>query len=176
MNYANDLIDSWYTASAGTPCNFAALEGDRDLASRIGRGRLGAENARLARDPMSMVLLQLSQLMLPINDAIADADVSFYIEGDRLVLDEVLLACDTMSFSGAGEVDLDQMTVSSRFTARGRVPGVSDLLAPIAGMLYAIDLEGPLKKPEASLHPLPGLAPPTHPKPSLTRGNLDSDR
>jgi hypothetical protein len=156
-----------------------ALEGDfvesSSAPSRIGRGRVRIEDGSLAKDPISMSVLQLSQLSLPINDAIADADLRFFIEGDRLVLESVDLSCDTLRLAGDGEVDLDEMTIRSRFTAKGTVPGVSDLLAPIAGLLYAIDLDGPLADPKASMHPLPGLAPPARQPSTLDRLGLAGD-
>ena len=122
-----------------------------------------------------MSVLQLSQLMLPLNDAIADADVRFFIEGDRLVLESIDLSCDMLSLAGDGEVDLDELTIRSRFTAKGTLPGVSDLLSPIAGLLYAIDLDGPLADPKASMHPLPGLAPPARKPSTLDRLGLAGD-
>ncbi|MGA1709165.1 MAG: hypothetical protein ACO4CI_10810, partial [Phycisphaerales bacterium] len=143
--------------------------------SRIGRGRVRVEDGSLAKDPISMRVLQLSQLTLPLNDAIADADVRFFIEGDRLVLESVDLSCDTLELAGDGEVDLDELTIRSRFTAKGKVPGVSDLLAPIAGLLYAIDLDGPLADPKASMHPLPGLAAPARQPSTLNRLGLAGD-
>ncbi len=143
--------------------------------SRIGRGRVRVEDGSLAKDPISMRVLQLSQLTLPLNDAIADADVRFFIEGDRLVLESVDLSCDTLELAGDGEVDLDELTIRSRFTAKGKVPGVSDLLAPIAGLLYAIDLDGPLADPKASMHPLPGLASPVRQPTTLNRLGLAGD-
>ena len=143
---------------------------------RIGRGRIRIEDGSLAKDPISMSVLQLSQLMLPLNDAIADADVRFFIEGDRLVLESVDLSCDMLSLAGDGEVDLDAMTIRSRFAAKGTVPGVSDLLSPIAGLLYAIDLDGPLANPKASMHPLPGFAPPAKTPSTLDRLGLAGDR
>ena len=142
---------------------------------RIGRGRLRIEGGSLAKDPLSMSVLQLSQLMLPLNDAIADADVRFFIEGDRLVLESIDLSCDMLSLAGDGEVDLDELTIRSRFTAKGTLPGVSDLLSPIAGLLYAIDLDGPLADPKASMHPLPGLAPPARKPSTLDRLGLAGD-
>jgi hypothetical protein len=156
-----------------------AIEGDFDEStsapSRIGRGRVRIEDGSLAKDPISMSVLQLSQLSLPINDAIADADLRFFIEGDRLVLESMDLSCDTLRLAGDGEVDLDEMTIRSRFTAKGTVPGVSDLLAPIAGLLYAIDLDGPLADPKASMHPLPGLASPARQPSTLDRLRLAGD-
>lgn len=125
---------------------------------RIGRGRVSIEGGRLARDPLSMSLLQLSQLMLPMNDALADLDASFHIENDRLALERIDLRCDTLLLNGAGEVDLETMTIGSVLEVRGRVPGFSDLLSPIAGLLYAVELDGPIADPKSSLKLLPGLS------------------
>jgi len=125
---------------------------------RIGRGRVSIEGGRIARDPLSMSLLQLSQLMLPINDAIADLDATFHIENDRLALESIDLQCDTMTLRGDGEVNLSTLTIDSVLEVRGRVPGLSDVLSPIAGLLYAVELRGPLAEPTSNLRLLPGLS------------------
>ncbi len=140
---------------------------------RIGRGRVSIEDGRIARDPLSMSILQLSQLMLPINDAIADLDASFHIENDRLALETIELQCDTMRLSGAGEVDLSTMTIDSLLEVRGRVPGLSDVLSPIAGLLYAVELEGPIAEPRSSLRLLPGLSDRPTPAIQMTRALED---
>jgi len=64
MNYANDLIDSWYTASAGTPRNFAALEGDHDTdVCVIGGGYTGLSTAlHLRKRGYRVILLEANRL------------------------------------------------------------------------------------------------------------------
>lgn len=136
---------------------------------RIGRGRVSIEEGRIARDPISMSLLQLSQLMLPINDAIADLDAAFHIENDRLALETIELRCDTMVLAGVGEVDLASMTIDSVLEVRGRVPGLSDLMSPIAGLLYAVELGGPISDPSSTLRLLPGLSETEVPPIRMTR-------
>jgi len=136
---------------------------------RVGRGRVSIVGGRLSSDPISMSLLQLSQLTLPLNDAIADLDASFHIENDRLALESIDLECDTLLLTGDGEVDLETMTIESLLEVRGRIPGLSDLLSPIAGLLYAVELEGPIAAPESSLRLLPGLSERPSPTIRMTR-------
>lgn len=136
---------------------------------RVGRGRIRIENGALAKDPILMRLLQMSQLTLPLNDAIADADIRFHIEDDRLEFERFALACDTLRLDGAGTLDLASMELETNFTAHGTLPGVSDLLSPLAGLLYSIDMKGPLADPDISLRPLPVFSTPAPPPRSLSR-------
>ena len=64
MAYANDLIDSWYTASAGTPPHFDALKGDRKTdVCVIGGGYTGLSTAlHLRKRGYSVILLEANRL------------------------------------------------------------------------------------------------------------------
>lgn len=126
---------------------------------RVGRGSFSIVEGRLGDLPVGLRLLQLAQLSLPIHESMADAEVRFHITGDRLVFERLEFFCDTLALEGEGHLDLATMQIDTRFASRGTTPLVSDLVAPITGTLFAVELVGPVTDPEAIVRPLPGLAP-----------------
>lgn len=125
--------------------------------SRRGRGAVEIRDARMGSMPLTLGLLQLSQLMLPINDTLSRADAEFYVVGDTLTFERLDLTSDTLRLLGSGELDLPTMTLAARFSAGGPLPLVSDLVRSLSDQLYAIELKGPIMSPKAGLVPLPTL-------------------
>ncbi len=130
-----------------------------DSEDRVGRGSFSIVAGRLGNLPVGLRLLQLAQLSLPIHESMADAEVRFHISGHRLVFERLEFFCDTLSLEGEGHLDLEAMEIDARFASRGTTPLVSDLVAPITGSLFAVELVGPVTDPEAIVRPLPGLVP-----------------
>ena len=130
-----------------------------DDGNRVGRGRFLVEKGRLGRLPIGLRLLQLAELSLPLHESLADAEIQFHIAGERLVFERLEMTCDTLRLSGEGSVDLATMEIDTRLTSRGTTPIISDVMAPITGTLFAIELQGPVGDPRTTLRPLPGLAP-----------------
>lgn len=130
-----------------------------DARDRVGRGSFNIVAGRLGRLPVGLRILQLAQLSLPIHESLADAEVRFHIAGNRLVFERLDLACETLSLTGEGHLDLATMEIDTRFASRGTTPLVSDLVAPITGTLFAVELAGPVSDPRATVRPLPALAP-----------------
>lgn len=144
-----------------------ALEGIMDEpASRIGRGRLLVEDARLA-DGGSLALLQLGQLMPPIADELATAKVNLWINGGEALLENVTLESETLIMAGDGRLRLDDWQWSLRLLPKGTLPGLSDLVSMVSGTLAAIDVAGTPGEPKISLTPLPMVVPPPDIEPMM---------
>lgn len=122
---------------------------------RTGRGRVEIRDGRMAELPITMSLLQVSQLMLPLNTSLHSGDIRFHIDGDRLVFERFDLTCPTLEFLGTGEFNLRDDELSLRFRNRGTLPIWSDLFAAVSQTLWAIDVTGPLRDPRVSVAPLP---------------------
>ncbi|HMN96040.1 MAG TPA: hypothetical protein PKC43_06930 [Phycisphaerales bacterium] len=134
------------------------LDGVRgSSSSRRGRGAVEIRDARMGATPLALGLLQLSQFMLPINDALSRADATFYVVGDTLVFERLDLTCDTLRLVGAGTLDLPSMTLATRFSPGGSLPIVSDLVRSVSDQIYAIELVGPVAAPKTGIVPLPTL-------------------
>jgi hypothetical protein len=135
-----------------------------DPASRIGRGRLLVQDARLA-DGGSLALLQLGQLMPPIADELATAKANLWINGGEVLLKDVTLESDTLIMAGNGRLRLDDWQWSLRLLPRGTLPGLSDLVSMVSGTLAAVDVAGTPGEPKISLTPLPMVVPPPNIEP-----------
>jgi hypothetical protein len=128
-----------------------------DPESRRGRGRILIEDGKMTNSPLTLSIVQLSQFMLPVSDSLDFAEISFTVDGDRLVFDEFLLSSPTLQFFGAGEMSMSDWELALRLSPRGTVPILSDLIGGVTGTLYAINIGGTLGEPEASIEPLPLL-------------------
>jgi len=140
-----------------------------DDRSRRGRGAVYLDDARIADMPIMMALLQFTQLMLPLRGSLSEGIFEFYIQGDDVVFDRLLLASETLEMFGRGTLSLEDMTLAVQFDPRGRLPLFSDLMSPLSGNLWAIEISGPLEHPRASIMPLPTLQ-------SLFVGHAGGDR
>jgi hypothetical protein len=128
-----------------------------DGAARRGRGAVYLDDARIADMPIMMALLQFTQFMLPLRGSLSEGLFEFYILGDEVVFDRLLLTSETLEMFGRGTLSLEDMTLNVQFDPRGRLPLVSDLMSPLSGNLWAIEIHGPLESPRASILPLPTL-------------------
>ena len=128
--------------------------------TKFGRGRIVIQNGRMTDSPLTLSILQLSQLMLPISDSFEFGEIDFSIDADTLRLDELMLTSPTIEFTGKGEMSLDSWELAVRLFPKGTIPLVSDLISGVTGTLYAINIKGTLDEPVASVEPLPLLGDP----------------
>jgi hypothetical protein len=125
-----------------------------------GTGRIVVDDARMMEFPLGMSILQLSQLMLPLNASLEKADAEFEIVGDVLTFERFMLASSTLRLEGSGSLSLSDGDLALRFRNRGTLPIVSDLFGAVVGdQMFMIDVQGTLKAPEPRLVPIPILAP-----------------
>jgi hypothetical protein len=144
--------------ASGTMYGHLGLTGIRgDAASRRGRGQWRVIEGRFAHNPLTMPLLQLSQLMLPLDASLKYAEIDSYVEGDRMLLERVLLESDSILLQGDGVLDMADLQLDMRLQSRGRVALLSDIVGAVSDELYAIRVSGPLADPQASLVALPRI-------------------
>lgn len=127
-------------------------------ASRVGSGRVVVRDASFAGDG-ALALLQLGQLLPPIQDQLAVATTDLLIDGDQVLLDPIILDASTITVEGLGQMRLDDWEWSLRLRPRGRVPGWSDLVSAISGTMAAVDVRGTPAEPTMTVVPLPVIIP-----------------
>jgi hypothetical protein len=130
-----------------------------------------------------MRVLQLTQLMLPLNSSLQETEAHMTIKGSTADITSVRLSSGTLSLSGTGTMDIPSLAVAMRLSAKGTVPVLSDLIGGVTGAIFAIDVRGTLGEPQVSIAPLPGMtneptvtvplpeAPPTAPTPANSPAN-----
>lgn len=128
--------------------------------SKFGRGRIVIQDGKMTDSPLTLSILQLSQLMLPVSDSFEYGEIDFTIEADSLRLDDLVLTSPTIEFTGKGEMSLESWELALRLFPKGTIPIVSDLISGVTGTLYAINVKGTLDEPIASVEPLPLLGDP----------------
>jgi hypothetical protein len=135
-----------------------ALEGGFSAGTpATGIGRVQATQARMGELPLTLRMLQASQLMLPLADSLDTADIRFHLRGPDLRFERFDLTCPTLKLLGHGSLDLRTWDVAMRFRNRGTVPLISDLFGAASDQLFVIDVSGSASDPDVRLTPLPPL-------------------
>lgn len=136
----------------------STLDDDRTPATRrTGRGRILIRDASMATSPITMRLLQLSQLALPLSSDLKTGDIQFFIDGPTATFDRFELTTDGLILDGGGTMDTRDFGIDLVFRSRGRLGIVSDIVRRVSDQLYEISVTGSLKDPVASIRALPGL-------------------
>jgi hypothetical protein len=125
--------------------------------------------------PLTLSILQLSQLMLPISDSFEYGEIDFSIEADKLYVDDLILTSPSIQFTGKGEMSLNDWEIALRLFPKGTIPLFSDLISGVTGTLYAINVKGTLDAPVANLEPLPLLGDPARIKNNAKPSNSTID-
>jgi len=145
-------------AAAGLVRGSLSLGGELDVPGSLrGIGHLEATDARMGELPLTLRLLQATQLMLPLSDSLERASLDFFVRGDALRFERFDLSCPTLRLMGNGSMDLSSWDVALRFRNRGVLPGLSDLFGAASDALFVIDVTGPAGNPEVKVIPLPPL-------------------
>ena len=145
-------------ANAGTVSASLSLGGMLDGSDSLrGIGHISAIDARMAELPVTLRILQTTQLMLPLWDSLDTAKVDFHVRGSDLRFDRLDLTCPTLRMVGSGSLDLATWNLALRFKNRGTVPLISDLFGAASDQLFVIDVTGPVTEPKVNLTPLPPL-------------------
>jgi hypothetical protein len=154
-------------AASGSVRGSLSLGGDLDATGSLrGVGHLEATDARMGELPLTLRVLQATQLMLPLSDSLERASLDFFLRGDALRFERFDLSCPTLRLMGVGSMNLESWDVSLRFRNRGVLPGISDLFGAASDALFVIDVTGPAGDPKVQLTPLPPLGQdPSSPQP-----------
>jgi hypothetical protein len=138
-----------------------------------GTGRVAVQDARMVEFPLGMSILQITQLMLPLNAALDRADAEFEVIGDIVTFEKFVLASSTLRLEGSGRLSLGDGDLALRFRNRGTLPVVSDIFGAVVGdQVFMIDVGGTLQDPRPHLVPIPILSP----EPSLPALSADTRR
>lgn len=134
------------------------LRGKRDdPASREGRGGMRVLGGEMANAPITMSLVQLSQLMLPLHSALEFADASFFVRGDTVIIERLMLESPTLILQGEGTMGFSSGELNIRLRPRGKLGPISDVLGAINDQLFAIEVRGTLSEPRSSIIAIPGV-------------------
>ena len=145
-------------ADAGEVDGLLSLGGELGTDGSLrGSGRIHARKARMAELPLTLRLLQATQLMLPLSDSLDSASVAFHLRGSNVRFDRFDLTCPTLRLLGTGTMNLSDWTVALRLRNRGTVPLLSDMFGAASDALFVIDVTGPAGDPAVNLTPLPPL-------------------
>ncbi len=126
--------------------------------ARTGRGSIIVRQGKMATFPITLRLLQLSQLMLPIEESLDEANIEFYLRGNQVTFDQFQLRCPTLRLRGEGGLTLPDFNLDLRLFTRGTLALVSDVVGTVSENLFAIQLNGPIGDPKARIIALPGLS------------------
>ena len=138
------------TATAGRP------------ESRQATGVLKISDARFDRLPVVLGFVHVIYLWLPGQSTFAEGDVTYRLQGDNLIFEEIWLRGPAMSVLGSGRVNMSDESL--RLTFLTGPPGYLPRLAGVEGLMRGITREigevrvtGTLAKPMPRTVSLPGL-------------------
>lgn len=136
------------------------------ISTRQGRGSATIRQAELARLPIGVALLQITQLSLSLDPIVQQGEFDFTIDQDRIQFETFDLTCKDMLLTGEGWLNTESNEIALRLRNRGTMPLISDILGGVTNQLFQIDVRGTITDPIGSLAPLPGLTAPPELPPS----------
>lgn len=136
------------------------------IVTRQGRGCASIRQAELARLPIGVALLQITQLSLSLDPIVQRGDFDFTIDQERIQFEKFDLACKDLLLTGEGWLNTESNEIALRLRNRGTMPVISDILGGVTNQLFQIDVRGTISDPIGSLAPLPGLSAPPELPPS----------
>jgi hypothetical protein len=141
--------------------SIAGIQGETE--SRRGVGMIRVENGSLPVTASSLSVLRLSQLSLPSNETITGAEIDLYLEGNKAILDTIVLRSEDSDIAdlvieGDGKIDLETLQIQARLNPRVGLPIIRDIAGALNDHFYSIDVTGDLLGPKVSVIVLPGLS------------------
>ncbi len=135
-----------------------------NLESRRGIGRVQVQNGHLEIDPLSLITMKVLQLAWPSAAKVSGAEIDFYISGDRIILEDIVMQCSDLDISdlaleGDGAIDFDTFQINARLHPRAGFPIIRDIIGALNDQLYSIDVTGELLDPKVAVVLLPFLTP-----------------
>lgn len=123
-----------------------------DPLSRHGSGSVTIREAQMLRLPFLLAMLQAANKPAEDQSAFQDAQLTFAVDGDQLLFDEIDLRGKTLSMVGAGRVltpteTLDLTLLIGSPLRLPRIEVLSDLLEGVARELVEVRVEGTLDAP-----------------------------
>ncbi len=130
--------------------------GDDD--SRRGRGSLVIGGGAVLRLPLVLPLVQVSNLQLPTEERLNLAAGDFYVEGPKVVFEDLSVFSESVQIYGYGLVTWPGLDLNLRFNSRSlsRIPIVSALVETVRDQIISTTITGTVKKPSVNTVPLAG--------------------
>ena len=134
--------------------------GDRQ--SRRGGGHFEIRDGYLYELPIVVAILNVINLTVPREEAIRDARADFFVVGDRIEFDDIMLRGEGVALRGNGDMQLPSKLLDIRMISVSphewmRVPGLSNVVESASRRIVEIAIVGPLKNPSVKPRPFGGL-------------------
>ena len=145
------------------------LKGNLQMTATVGQaqtrqasGVLRISQGRIRQLPVVVGLVNVIYLWLPGQDTFTDGDVSYRLQGDNLIFEEISLRGPAMSVLGSGRVNLKNESLRLTFLTGppGQLPrlaGIEELLRGLSREVVEIRVTGTLSHPMPQTVSLPGL-------------------
>ncbi len=134
-----------------------------DTRSRRGAGRVELREGHMYRLPLVLAILHVVNLSSPQENAFQDAEVDFFVLGNRLELSSVVLRGTAIALMGTGTatlpdfgLNLNLINISPHQWAR--IPGLTDFLEGASRELVELHITGPASQPSVTPRPLRGIS------------------
>jgi hypothetical protein len=130
--------------------------------TRQASGVLKITRARIRQLPVVWGLIHVIYLWLPGQGTFAEGDVTYRLEGEELIFEEISLRGPAMSVLGSGRVNLKDETLHLTFLTGPpghlpRIAGLGDLLRGLSREIAEVRVTGTLTHPLPQTVSLPGL-------------------
>ncbi|MBN4058864.1 hypothetical protein JYU10_00175, partial [bacterium AH-315-J04] len=134
-----------------------------DTRSRRGAGRVELREGRMYRLPLILAILHVVNLSSPQENAFQDAEVDFFVLGNRLELSSIVMRGTALALMGTGTatlpdfgLNLNLINISPHQWAR--IPGLTDFLEGASRELVELHITGPASQPTVTPRPLRGIS------------------
>ena len=130
--------------------------------NRRARGEILVQDAELYDLPLALGLLNLAHLSLPTTRSFDRAAVSYYMEGDELHFERLMLDSPQVRLQGEGTMrfstqELDLALTSANPSAPGLGP-MTELIDGLRNQFITIHVTGTLEDPETKVKQFSGIA------------------
>ncbi|MBT4531105.1 MAG: hypothetical protein HOC27_07855 [Phycisphaerae bacterium] len=165
VHLATNEDDENVASLEGALTGWISIAGVRgDAMSRRGMGKVAVKEGHLEINPLSLATMRILHLALPSAATIEGAEIELYIEGEKIILDDIILRSgdsdiSDLVVSGDGTIDFDTTEIHARLHPRAGLPILRDIAGALNDQFYSIDVTGTLLNPEISVVPLPFLSP-----------------
>ncbi len=134
-----------------------------DDSTRRGEGAVNVRNGRLYRLPILWAIIQVINLNVGSDDMLAEAEVSFFVEGNRVTFDRIHLSGDSLELNGNGTLSIPDQGVNLRLINASpslwdNVPLVGAAAKGVTRELFEFQVTGPVQRPSVRAIPLKGIS------------------
>jgi len=127
--------------------------------SLVGQGQIQLRDADVYELPLMIALLRILMIREPRRNAFSSADITFELEGKRILVPYVVFEGDALSFEGSGELDWEgriRLVLRANLgRADGTLPLVRQLVGGASEQLVVLHVTGWVHDPLVSSEPFP---------------------